>query len=305
MSFSREAGQINSIYPRIAYVRRHVDNVKSAACFVQNHIGGSLRADDPEEAVFGIGEHIHVLSLNRSHVDSIGIDLGDEATLELTLSRLTKAGYRVEQLTKNECRLRYIHTGARTTDPSGNILELIARAHVKAVPELQSRNLFMTGLRGVALASTDIAADTVFWTNMIGGRVSDWAGEITYIKFDSYHHRISLYPSEKKKLLYPVFELAQLDDLFRRYYAFLKHQVPILFGVGRAGPSKEYFLKTRCPEGLTYALGFGIAHLNGTDVIPKQYEKTALSLCTLGSEHSAFETDGLSVGAIYTAQEPT
>ena len=63
------------------------------------------------------------------------------------------------------------------------------------------RDAGITGFQAVQLACTDITANETFWTEGLGARVSDWAGDATFLAIDAAHHRVALYPSERNGIL--------------------------------------------------------------------------------------------------------
>ena len=55
------------------------------------------------------------------------------------------------------------------------------------------------GLADVMLRSVDIEKDLSIWTGVLGARVSDWAGDAAYLRFDDAHHRIVLFPASRAR----------------------------------------------------------------------------------------------------------
>jgi 2,3-dihydroxy-p-cumate/2,3-dihydroxybenzoate 3,4-dioxygenase len=144
----------------------------------------------------------------------------------------------------------------------------------------------VTGLRAAALRSRDIAGDVRFWTEGLGAEIADWVGDITYIRLEGEHHQIALYPSDRAGILYHSYGVADFDSVMRGYYALAEHQAEIIQGPGCETASGDIFLRARAAGGAIFSL----VAPDTTAVSrhsPRQFERTATSLCSWGSRCEA------------------
>ncbi|WP_342740601.1 VOC family protein [Bradyrhizobium sp. B117] len=137
--------------------------------------------------------------------------------------------------------------------------------------------------QGIGLRSTDHARDLAFW-RLLGGEVSDWVGDIAYLRIDALHHRIALYPSQRRGLLYAAFEVEALDQIMQNSYFMQENQVRIVQGPGRQPASQQIFLHVEGPDGLILSYVTGTAEIGARARPPRQFPPTAASLCNWGSE---------------------
>ena len=120
-----------------------------------------------------------------------------------------------------------------------------------------------------------------FW-RALGAEVSDYVGDIAYLAIDDAHHRLALYPSRAKGLLYLAFEVASLDDVMSNLYFLGDCQVHIVQGPGRQ-PASEQPPHFQGPEGLVYTYVTGTARRADRRRPPRQFARVAKSLCAWGS----------------------
>ena len=145
------------------------------------------------------------------------------------------------------------------------------------------RDAGIVAFHGVGLRTTDHARDLAFW-RALGAEVSDWVGDIAYLRIDGLHHRIALYPSKRNGLLYAAFEVEALDQIMQNSYFMQESQIRIVQGPGREAASRQMFLHVEGPDGLIFSYVNGMAELDGKPRLARQFPLTAASLCDWGSE---------------------
>jgi 2,3-dihydroxy-p-cumate/2,3-dihydroxybenzoate 3,4-dioxygenase len=114
--------------------------------------------------------------------------------------------------------------------------------------------------------------------------MTDWVGDIAYLRTDNLHHRIALYPSRRNGLLYAAFEVEALDQIMQNSYFMQENQVKIVQGPGRQSASRQIFLHVEGPDGLILSYVNGMAEMSGSPRPARQFPLTATSLCNWGSE---------------------
>jgi 2,3-dihydroxy-p-cumate/2,3-dihydroxybenzoate 3,4-dioxygenase len=136
-------------------------------------------------------------------------------------------------------------------------------------------------IHGVGLRTTDHARDLAFW-RALGAEVSDWVGDIAYLRIDGLHHRVALYPSKRSGILYAAFEVEALDQIMQNSYFMQESQIRIVQGPGREPASRQMFLHVEGPDGLIFSYVSGMTKLDGKPRLARQFPLTADLALRLG-----------------------
>jgi len=214
---------------------------------------------------------------------SVGIEVWDDAALQEIGDRLREHGFAVRSASMDECRRRYVQSALLANDASGNRIDLVTRPTRSGRRYFPPRDAGIVQFQGIGLRSTDHARDLTFW-RLVGAEVTDWVGDIAYLRIDNLHHRVALYPSRQNGVLYAAFEVEALDQIMQNSYFMQENQVKIVQGPGRQSASRQIFLHVEGPDGLI------LSYVNGIDTIgdkprpARQFPLSATSLCNWGSE---------------------
>ena len=146
-----------------------------------------------------------------------------------------------------------------------------------------SRDAGISGLQSVGLRSRSIKDDLKLWTTILGARVTDRVGEVTYLAIDQKHHRVALYPSDKAGLVYVGYGVESMDAVMQNKYFVQERQIKIVHGPGREPASGQIFLRFAGPEGYVFSYGYGLKDIDAGHR-PRQFAAEASSLCEWGSE---------------------
>jgi len=268
----------------VSYVRLRVSEPGAGARFVSD-LFGLQRVDDQDgELSFRSDDRFRTVSLSRSSNEgaSVGIEVWDEAALEEIGARLRECGFAVRAADGPECRRRYVHSALLAEDASRNRVDLITRPQRSGRRYFPPRDAGIVQFHSVGLRSTDHVRDLAFW-RALGAEVSDWVGDIAYLRIDGLHHRIALYPSQRNGLLYAAFEVESLDQIMQNSYFMQENQVKIIQGPGRQSASRQIFLHIEGPDGLIFSYVNGMAEVGDTPRLARQFPLTATSLCNWGS----------------------
>ena len=155
--------------------------------------------------------------------------------------------------TPQECELRKAKAMLWFRDFSGNRIELVVRPMNSGWRYFPSRDAGITGLEDVIIRSTDIDKDLSIWCGVFGAKVSDWAGEAAYLRFDDAHHRIALFPAERPGILAVEYAVENVNLLMRNYYVLQNLQIGILHGPGRRPASEQLFLTFAGPADVLFS----------------------------------------------------
>lgn len=268
----------------VCYVRLSASELPASARFAADVLGLQRVAEREGEIAFRSDSRFRTLSFSNgsSDVSSIGIEVWDESSLDEIENRLSQSSFVVRRADANDCQLRYVHSALLAQDGSGNSIDLVVRPTQSGRRYFPSRDAGITQLHGVGMRSTDIGRDLQFWKDL-GAEVSDWVGDITYLRIDGLHHRVALYPAKRRGLLYAAFEVETLDNIMQNSYFMQERQIRIVQGPGREPCSKQMFLHVEGPDGVIFSYVNGMSERDPS-CPARQFPLAAESLCEWGSE---------------------
>jgi 2,3-dihydroxy-p-cumate/2,3-dihydroxybenzoate 3,4-dioxygenase len=269
----------------VCYVRHAVSEPLACARFVSDIFGLQQVADHNGELAFRSDARYRTVSLSSDQDDgaSVGIEVWDDAALQEIGDQLRKHGFIVRSASTDECRRRYVQSALLVNDASGNRIDLVIRPTLSGRRYFPPRDAGIVQFQGIGLRSTDHVRDLAFW-RLVGAEVTDWVGDIAYLRIDSLHHRVALYPSRQHGLLYAAFEVEALDQIMQNSYFMHENQVKIAQGPGRQSASRQIFLHVEGPDRLILSYVSGMAEVGDRPRPPRQFPLTATSLCNWGSE---------------------
>jgi 2,3-dihydroxy-p-cumate/2,3-dihydroxybenzoate 3,4-dioxygenase len=191
----------------------------------------------------------------------------------------------VRDATADECRHRFVRRALITMDGSGNTIDLVARPAYSGRRYFPSRDAGIIGFQGVGLRSTNLPRDLEFWTAVFGADVRDRVGDVCYLQIDARHHRIALYPSDRKGILDVSREVESLDCVMQSKYFLQERQIRIVHGPGKETASDQVFLRFLSPDGCVFSYVYGMQDVDPKRR-PRQYLLRRESFCSWGSEAS-------------------
>jgi 2,3-dihydroxy-p-cumate/2,3-dihydroxybenzoate 3,4-dioxygenase len=268
----------------VCYVRISASELHASARFAADIFGLQRVTEKNGEIAFRSDNRFRTLSFSDGMGgSSIGIEVWDEKALNEIEERLGRNGFVASRATASDCQLRYVQAALLARDGSGNSIDLVARPTQSGRRYFPSRDAGITQLHGVGMRSTDIGRDLQFWKEL-GAEVSDWVGDITYLRIDGLHHRIALYPAKKRGLLYAAFEVETLDNIMQNSYFMQERQIKIVQGPGRESCSKQIFLHVEGPDGIIFSYVNGMSEMGPARRVARQFPLATESLCEWGSE---------------------
>lgn len=278
-------------YRDLRYLRLPVPNLDAAADFGRDILGLQLEDQSDDALYFRSDARNHSLCFTAGGgAASVAITVAERSDLDSIFARLTNSGYTPDWLTAQDCALRQIKAGVSVAAPNGVNVDIVWRPLTSGWPFHGARATGTTGLQAVQMACTDIAANEAFWTNGLGGSVSDWAGQAAFINIDGAHHRIALYPSARDGILGVTYGVADTDHVMRNWYFMQGRQLSVAHGPGRQPTSGACFVSMQGVGGIlyTYATQMGGVDPHG----PRQFPDEALSHCAWGSPSLLAEFKG-------------
>ncbi len=216
---------------------------------------------------------------------TVGLELAEPSLggLDDAVRQLEAGGIAVHRGTAEQAAERRVLAFAGFTGPSRLKVELVVRPYSSGRRYFPRRDAGITSFSHVGLHANDAATDEAFWTTMFNIRANDWIGPAALMSFDSLHHRMALFPSQRTGVQHINFQVHGIDDIMRSHYFLTERQVRIVFGPGRHPTSSAMFLYFEGPDGMIYEYSSGVASVDET-WRPRQFPLQPLSFCMWGSK---------------------
>jgi 2,3-dihydroxy-p-cumate/2,3-dihydroxybenzoate 3,4-dioxygenase len=285
---------------QLRYVRLVADNLGRAADFAQRVLGlepidrteelATFRSDFRDYTLaFTVGEHA---------AQAVGLEVRYSSDLDAALGGLRGLGLSAGRGSAQDCARRKVKDMVSFADFSGNRIELVVRPLNSGWRYFPSRDAGIRGLSGVMLRSRDVEKDLSIWSGIFDARVSDWAGEAAYLRFDDAHHRIVLFPATRPGILAIEYAVENVDLLMRNHYVLRDLQVAVVHGPGRRPASEQLFLTFAGPSDVLF--GYVAEGLSGEAQgrRPRQFPAGPAGLCGWGSECKIDELNEAASGKV-------
>lgn len=271
---------------QLRYVRLGTADLAAAADFAQRILGLQVVDKTDDQVAFRSDYRDHTLVYFRDSKPSciVALELRDSEALEAAAEALRTEGYKVTRGSNEEAARRKVRQFISFPDASGNVFELVVRPQHSGWRYFPSRDAGILGLEDVALRSTANGADEKLWTKIFNGRVSDWVGDASYIRFDTAHHRLAFHPAPKSGILAVEYKVEDVDLIMQNSYFLRSAQVRIVDGPGRRPTSNQLFLTFAGPDGVLFSYVAEGDTIDEARHRPRQFAKTRRSFCNWGSD---------------------
>jgi 2,3-dihydroxy-p-cumate/2,3-dihydroxybenzoate 3,4-dioxygenase len=283
---------------QLRYARVIADDLGRAADFAQRVLGLESIDRTEELATFrsDFRDYTLAFATGKHAVQAVGLEVRYSSDLDAALEGLRGLGLAAGRGSAEECALRKVKDMVWFADFSGNRIELVVRPLNSGWRYFPSRDAGIKGLSGVMLRSREVEKDLSIWSGILGARVSDWAGEAAYLRFDDAHHRIVLVPAARPGILAIEYAVENVDLLMRNHYVLRDLQVAVLHGPGRRPASEQLFLTFAGPSDVLF--GFVAEGLVGEPPgrRPRQFPAGPAGLCSWGSECKIDELNAAASG---------
>lgn len=271
---------------QLRYVRLKPDALTEAADFAVRVLGLEPIDRTPDVATFRSDHRDYTLAFGQgdSAVRAVGLEVRYSSDLDAAQDALGRLGVSAGRGSADDCALRKVKDMVSFTDFSGNRIELVVRPLNTGWRYFPSRDAGIKGLADVMLRSTDLPRDLSIWTGVLGAKVSDWAGDAAYLRFDGAHHRIALFPAARPGILAVEYEVEDVNLLMRNAYVLRDLQIPIVHGPGRRPASGQLFLTCTGPSGVLFSFVAEGDRIDRETHRPRQFPAGPAGLCNWGSE---------------------
>jgi len=271
----------------IRYVRIGTGDLDQAVKFATRLLGLEVADRDSGAAYLRSDDRDHTLVYLDAPVDqhTVGFELRTQEDLDAAAAELEAAGFAVKAGTASECDQRRVGAFVSFREPSGTIVDLVAKPWHSGRHYAPSRPAGITGFSHIGLYTQSAARDERFWTHTCNARVSDWIGDAPLLRIDAVHHRMALFPAKRSGVQHINHQVAGIDDVMRSYYLLRENGVHIRFGPGRHPTSGAMFLYFEGPDGMTYEYSTGVRMIDDEMTYqPRKFPFKSTSFCAWGSK---------------------
>lgn len=272
----------------IRYVRLGTRNRGEAERYATSILGLERVREEAGALYFRSDSRDHTLVYfegdPQDHAIGFEVRTGDE--LRRAADELSNAGVRVDAGSAAECEQRRVMDCVAFRDPTGNRIELVVQPFHSGRRYFPTRDAGITGFSHVGLCTADPVVDEAFWTRLLGARVSDRIGQAPLLRIDQVHHKIALFPSQRKGVQHINHQVESIDDLMRAWYLLQEKGVKVVFGPGRHPTSGAMFLYFEGPDGMVYEYSTGVRMITAEQEAayqPRQFPLDRSSFCMWGA----------------------
>ena len=279
----------------IRYVRLGTANLAQAIEFATRIVGLQLVGREGKSAYFRSDrtavrgetrDHTLVYTEGDPSAHAVGFDLKQPLDLARVAAELERAGHPVRHGGAAECEARRVREFITFSDPSGNRIEIVARAFNSGPRGFAPRDAGITHFSHIGLRTSDAKRDEAFWTGICNARVSDWIGDAALLRIATAHHSLALFPSARPGVQHVNHQVEDIDDVMRSYYYLREKGVRIVWGPGRHPLSSAVMVYFEGPDGMVYEYSVGvklIPHEEDALYRPRQFPFEKFSLCMWGA----------------------
>ena len=274
----------------IRYVRIGSDDLDESVRFATQVLGLELVERDQSAAYLRGDDRDHnicYLKGGRGTEHVAGFELKTVDEVDRAAAEFERAGVAVRSGTTEERERRRVGAMVTVQDPTGNVIDLVAKPHHSGRRYFGSRDAGITEFSHIGMRTANPKADEKFWTDFLSAKVSDWIGEAALLRIDEVHHKIALFPSAFAGIQHINFQVESHDDIMRSFYHLQKQNVRIVFGPGRHPTSGARFLYFQGPDDMIYEYSTGVRLITAEDektYVPRQFPLKPSSFCMWGSE---------------------
>jgi 2,3-dihydroxy-p-cumate/2,3-dihydroxybenzoate 3,4-dioxygenase len=282
--------QAQPILRDIRYVRLGTRDIEGACRFAQDILGlrqasrtGNSKTNQSVYFRSDARDHTLLYFDGDPKDHTVGFDVDTHELLDQAAAALEAANVHVKRGDQAQCEARRVRSFINFVDPSGNSIDLVVGAEHSGVRFFPERDAGITGFSHIGLRTTSAARDELFWTRILGAKVSDRIGDAPLLRIDEVHHKIALFPSTYAGVQHINHQVESIDDLMRSWYFLNENKVRIVFGPGKHPTSGAVFLYFEGPDGMIYEYSTGVRNITDPDYQARQFPFAPTSFCMWGS----------------------
>jgi 2,3-dihydroxy-p-cumate/2,3-dihydroxybenzoate 3,4-dioxygenase len=256
-------------YKKIGYVALNVSDRARSTAF-QNETIGLETNPDVDPVAFGAT----LLRSGRSACEvalydgpepglrRVAFEMQDERNLDAALRHLQKLGVKTWEVPSTDLDAFAQRSAFRFAEPNTSLtVELYAgNDRVVAATTAPSRTSNIDRLGHVVISTIDPAPITDFFVNEMNFRVSDYIGNVAFLRCfpNPFHHSFAITFGNENRLNHVNFLVHSLDDFGQAFNRTKRQNIQVVFGPGRHPPSGSVFLYFLDPDALTFEFSTGM-----------------------------------------------
>ena len=210
---------------------------------------------------------------NRDDLLYLGLEVADEAQLEVVKNRLEGAGFATDRASSKGAVDRFVAALFTATDPDGVAIEIYYGHLLRVEDPFHSRRSiagFVAGELGLGhavLCVADIERSVAFYRDVLGFRISDlitfepapgFEVTITFFHCNPRHHTLALLQAPlPQRLNHIMVELQSLDDVGSTYELCRDRGMSIGMHLGRHTNDHMLSFYVASPSGFQIEYGWG------------------------------------------------
>lgn len=261
---------------QMGYVLIESNRLREWQSFLHQGIGFHLAEATESTLAFRMDQHarrIVVQAGDAEDVAAVGVQLRDEAALQIVLARLQERGIALTQGDAYEAALRGVQTFWRLVGPKRLAIELFVEAQRAEQPLHMLSSGFVTGDGGfghIAMTSRLPEKMQRFWQELFDARLSDTieaqvAGatlDISFLRLNERHHSVAIAATRglrldpiRTRVQHISFLSASLDDVAGAFRRLKGLGFAMAHEVGQHPNDKEVSFYAISPSGFEVELG--------------------------------------------------
>lgn len=226
---------------RLAHVALMSAEPDRLADYYVSNVGLVVRHDEGSPVLLCTDDHHHCLELHA----------GDGPGLHHIAFEVRNASRAADVLAGHaQLSIRRSHApgyaeAVEFSDPEGNVVQLVSGEEASQAIATGDRIFRPRKLGHIGVRAADPKAQSAFYTDTIGFRLSDWIGEqVVFLRCNPDHHALVFVaePSDGSSMHHLAFEVESWEGFAREADILAANGISVGWGPGRHAPSQNYFM---------------------------------------------------------------
>ena len=219
-------------------------------------------------------DELYVVRLRKSHtphIDVIALAAETPADVDALFQKVKAAGNQIifEPRELTQFGGGY---GFRFFSADGMPFEISARVARGRARPLEPREAIPERISHIVLHSPDHKAQTQFFIDVLGFKLSDWIGDfMSFLRCNSAHHRIAFLPGPPC-LNHVAYDMPNVDEMMRGIARLKRKDVDLRWGPGRHTAGNNTFSYFTTPNGFAVEYTSELEQVDDATWEPNVYE---------------------------------
>jgi len=258
---------------QLGYLGFEVSDLEAWKNFSTKVLGLTVSETSDTGFCLSMDSHRQRFFVNQGPSDDlsvIGWEVSDEANLSATVTRLSEAGYEVQEGSAEECALRKLEKLVKLNDPAGIPLELYygPEKRESAIESEVVKSGFVAddmGLGHLVINAVSQQESLDFYCTLLGFGLSDYIRcdlygfkvDIAFLHANRRHHSLALGEGNQKRMHHFMIEAQSMDEVGLAYDRAIRNRVTIAQTLGRHPNDRMFSFYAFTPSGFQFEFGWG------------------------------------------------